>query len=411
LCKLVVRAALGGDDEDDDDDDQEDEEEDDDEQQSDGGNFDDESEPTEPPKPDDQEFLLRFVRAGVFFNTVEELSDCLDKRSVQCSAIWGKLEDHTKALKGQKKALLNRTASFAGAKAALQVTLVLDTKSLALQKKTIQRSKRGTATASLTDFLKLVAELEARMNGIEKQLKRLSSNTDAFAAPEFVRWSQRAADRHKNALRALTGDLAERRLAEFLSTQLDSASGYDLAFLADFGKIISTDARQMARDRKELEYLELQMGGLLEPITNLNWEDALESWINLIGLCGTFRGERSQCVHSASVLFFPGRTSKPFTHLNIATTLGVHRGVLRQILDDERLLKAVGMVSHLRSIEPGPNGTQLPHSMMHIFKSDVAAVSLEQSSCNQLKSYILSNHIISLEQSYNLEQSSCRSAT
>jgi hypothetical protein len=106
--------------------------------------------------------------------------------------------------------------------------------------------------------------------------------------------------------------------------------------------MMSTDARQLARDTKELEILATELDELLVPITALNWVDALNSWMTLMELCGKFHGTRSQAI-------------------------------LRRLFEDERLLSALGMANQCRKVDPGNSGDALPSSMLENFKGGTAA--------------------------------------
>ena len=106
--------------------------------------------------------------------------------------------------------------------------------------------------------------------------------------------------------------------------------------------MISTNARQLARDTKELEILATELDELLVPITALNWVDSLNSWMTLMELCGKFHGTRSQAI-------------------------------IRRLFDDENLLSAIGMANQCRKLNPGDNGAAIPSNMLDIFKDGTAA--------------------------------------
>ena len=102
--------------------------------------------------------------------------------------------------------------------------------------------------------------------------------------------------------------------------------------------MMSTDARQLAGDKKELEILATEMDELLVPISVLNWEDVLNSWMTLVELCGEFHGTRAQAI-------------------------------LRQLFDDEKLLAAIGAANQCRSIKTGGNGGAMPEDLLKMFKN------------------------------------------
>ena len=96
-------------------------------------------------------------------------------------------------------------------------------------------------------------------------------------------------------LGSLDDSLAGTRISTLLAANIESSSAYNFA-LTDFTAMMSTDGRQLIRDIYELEILATELEDLLIPITVLNWEDVLNSWVTLMELCGKFHGSRSQAI-------------------------------------------------------------------------------------------------------------------
>ena len=102
--------------------------------------------------------------------------------------------------------------------------------------------------------------------------------------------------------------------------------------------VLSMDTVGMNADLKELEYLQDQLKGLADPISVVNWDDVLETWMSLAKLPRKFQGTRSQIV-------------------------------LEQIFDDVELRTALGKANQLVDIFRGENNKGIPPLLVTELKS------------------------------------------
>ena len=102
----------------------------------------------------------------------------------------------------------------------------------------------------------------------------------------FQQWASRMSSSYKVWLRVDTAPLAKTRMGALLVATMELSGAYGFGLLTDFTAMMSTDARQLAKDRKELEMLATKLDELLQPVTVLNWKDVLNSWKALIDLRG-----------------------------------------------------------------------------------------------------------------------------
>eukprot|EP01049_Picozoa_sp_SAG25_P006742 SAG25_NODE_521_length_7225_cov_3.656890_8_plen_111_part_00 len=95
----------------------------------------------------------------------------------------------------------------------------------------------------------------------------------------------------------------------------------------------------MAADIRELEHLLEILGGLMEPVTKDNWDDALETWITLSQMRSSLSGERCQAI-------------------------------LKTIFAEKKLCVALGIAYQLRDINYS-NG--VPSQLLTVLKRDAGA--------------------------------------
>jgi hypothetical protein len=253
--------------------------------------------------------------------------------------LLAKLKTNIAGLASHKQRIDKLAKKIASIQVAAQVAPMLDIKTLRGQFKTLKKAaaKNERTEEELTVLLRLQKETATAADRIEAQLKKSAKQPRAFA-----RWAGTASVAHKAWLRSATGPLAHTRIAALLTASLESSSAYNFGFFTDFTAMMSTDARQLAGDKKELEILATELDELLVPISVLNWEDVLNCWMTLIELCGKFHGIRSQAI-------------------------------LRQLFDDEKLLAAIGMANQCREIKTGENGADMPEIFLKLFKDGTAA--------------------------------------
>jgi hypothetical protein len=252
--------------------------------------------------------------------------------------ILDKLEKDIAELVKLKQQIEKSSRKLATKQVAAKVGPMIDVKTLRGQYKTFRNaaSKDGGKKKELLVFLRLKKEMITAAERIDARLKSAKERKD------FEKWAMSAAETHKAWLRSAAAPLKDTRIATLVTASLESSSSYNFGFFTDFTAMMSTDARQLAGDKKELEILATEMDELLVPISVLNWEDVLNSWITLIELCGKFHGTRSQAI-------------------------------LRQLFDDEKLLGAIGMANQCRGIKTGENGADMPEILLKLFKDGTAA--------------------------------------
>ena len=337
ICKMLIRAALASGADDDD---------------SDGSDGDDDEEDEDDPRS-------RLVVDWEVKDKPESLlAECLNAIDVtgyktgallprlanreQRTELLVKLETDIAQLSVQKKAIEKSAKKIATQQAAAKVVRMLDIKTLRGQYRTFKKAagaKDGPKERELVTLLRLQKEIATTVTRIDAQLEISNSKNG-----DFEKWVGVQLLSYKDWLRSPAAPLADMRIAALLSTSLhaDSSSAYNFGMLSDFTAMMSTDARQLAADRKELEILAIELDELLVPTTALNYQDALNAWLTLMQLCGKFSGSRAQAV-------------------------------LHQLFDDKKLLSAIGMAIQLRDIEPGENGNAIPNVLIKVFKEGTTA--------------------------------------
>jgi uncharacterized protein YjbI with pentapeptide repeats len=349
ICRMIVRAALASGDSDDDDSSDE----------SDGD--DDEEEEADDPRArlnGDGDHAIWEVKDTPksllvdYLNAVDVIGDTsgaallprLANRK-QWTMLLAKLQTDIAQLALHKKAIEKTARKVATQQTTAMAVRMLDVKSLRSQYKTVTKTavaQDGNTEKELDTLLRLHKEISTTAARIDAQLEK--SDDDKKTSKDFEQWVGSELLSYKGWLRSPHAPLADIRIGVLLAASLhaDSSSAYNFGMLSDFAAMMSTDARQLAADRKELEILAVELEELLVPVTPLNYQDVLNSWLTLMKLCGKFSGTRAQAI-------------------------------LHQLFDDKTLLSAIGMAKQLDGVDPGENGNAIPNSLIGQFKEGTTA--------------------------------------
>jgi hypothetical protein len=286
-------------------------------------------------KSSDDDLLLKFANDAEE-TTVEAVLNRLRNKAERIT-LWLKLEkDYVDALVTRKQAIQRRTKKLTTQKVTAKIVPLLDVKSLRAQHRLLKKAKgQKSIRKELIVLLRLQSEMRIVADEIDAHL-------DASKAPgDVAKWASAISKACKLSLELPGAPLANLRKPALLCAELGFSSAYSFSFF-ELWSMISIDARQLKRDARELELLASELDELMVPMTPLNWEDQLSTWIALMDLCGRFHGRRAQAV-------------------------------ARKVFDDKKLLAAIGMANQLQKMFQGSAGSNVPGTMIAIFKEDATA--------------------------------------